>query len=296
MNTNNGISNFNSESYVRNDNMLSAVKSNNAKKIKKHLSKHTAAVRILVFAVLAMLATSVNAFAAAPDSSATFSLSTDVAVKSQGGDFYVTGTVKNMSGLANGIYGITVDVNFDSSIFEFDSAYNGTGAMLAEGINSDFKVSANLLDANTVKVLFYANNKSGALSYLDKNVSGNLWNVFKLHFTVKSDAENGKASAFTPVNCELADAKNYGNGYENVANVTHVASSNVTVVTVGDLNGDNIVDIIDLIHFKKYSSGLLGDTSYEIYIVDCDGNGVFESSNDLVALKKYLLGVIKSLG
>ncbi len=67
-------------------------------------------------------------------------------------------------------------------------------------------------------------------------------------------------------------------------------ASRATVAVVarrpGDVNGDGVVDIRDLVRAKKIMAEGSGDTA-----ADLDGNGTFDS-RDLTQLRKILMGVV----
>ena len=58
----------------------------------------------------------------------------------------------------------------------------------------------------------------------------------------------------------------------------------------GDTNGDETVDIIDLIRLKKHIAGVMTFTGIDFDTADIDKNGILDSA-DLTQLRKILLGI-----
>ncbi len=73
------------------------------------------------------------------------------------------------------------------------------------------------------------------------------------------------------------------------------SSDNSTTIIYGDLNGDSLVNSIDLNLFKRYLLEIIPDipNSNGKIIVDLDGNGQVNST-DYIILRKYILEIINT--
>ena len=78
-------------------------------------------------------------------------------------------------------------------------------------------------------------------------------------------------------------------GYKSI-----LAETEDNNVLIGDVNGDNNVNSIDLVYMKKYILGLVDTFPAEtgLYCADVGGNNQIDAI-DLAYMKKYLLGMIK---
>ena len=73
------------------------------------------------------------------------------------------------------------------------------------------------------------------------------------------------------------------------------SNDNSTTIIYGDLNGDSLVNSIDLNLFKRYLLEIIPDipNSNGKIIVDLDGNGQVNST-DYIILRKYILEIINT--
>ncbi len=76
-------------------------------------------------------------------------------------------------------------------------------------------------------------------------------------------------------------------GY-NTARIMEISVEGTALTLPGDLTGNGVVDILDLIRFKKAAAGY--DVTFDYDAADVDQNGEVEPSVDMVALRKILLG------
>ena len=252
---------------------------------------HSRPIRLIAVVAAIVLAMTVTVAAVVLNRSVTLSLSTDKDTVIKGDKVYVTATAKNMTDFIDGIYGFTVDVGFDNTRFDFDSDF---GVEKANGIGTDFTAIANLSDTNTVTVLFYANITSGTLSFIDKDVQGNTCDVFRLCFTVKDDAiATTDGADFILGDCKVADAASVSEGFELVESVTlEETELNVSALQRGDVNGDEDIDIRDLVAFHNNACEI--DGIFFEFTADCDKNGTVDAAVDMVWLRDFLLGIIES--
>lgn len=157
--------------------------------------------------------------------------------------------------------GVQAVVGFDSTKLTYASA---------EILNST------LSDYNTVESSVKATEAGVRIMLVSKTaVSGEL---IKLSFTVKDDAA-GKAD-FT-----VSDLKTVGS---DGAMTTDTAGSASVAITIkpGDINGDGLVDVRDLVRIKKYFAGATSDIVAENS--DLDSNGSVQNA-DMVLLRQGLI-------
>ena len=184
------------ENLSEKDRILSTVLSSGSKGTKVSNSRH---FRVLLAAVIivAVMLTSMVVVIAKQTKTASFTLSADATVVKDG-DVEVTATAENLTNLTDGIYGFTVDVQFDTAKFSFDKA---TG-LARPGIPEAFTVECNVWETNKVRVLFFADDPAGSqnLSFLNQATD-----VFTLTFKAIGNVE--EVGAFTPLNLIIADAE-----------------------------------------------------------------------------------------
>jgi len=90
-------------------------------------------------------------------------------------------------------------------------------------------------------------------------------------------------------------AENGSEGNTSISgNKSILAETEHNNVLIGDVNGDNDVNSIDLLYMKKYILGMVDTFPVEtgFYCADVDGNNQIDAI-DLAYMKKYLLGMIK---
>ena len=82
---------------------------------------------------------------------------------------------------------------------------------------------------------------------------------------------------------------------ENAQDSAEISFSEVASLDPGDINGDKVTNILDLVHLKKYLANEgLGEANPIVINTldkcDIDGSGKVDTT-DLVQLRKLLLGI-----
>lgn len=77
-------------------------------------------------------------------------------------------------------------------------------------------------------------------------------------------------------------------GYDT-ARIMEISVEGTALTLPGDLTGNGVVDILDLVRFKKAAAGENVEFDYDA--ADVDRNGDVDPAVDMVALKKILLGI-----
>lgn len=261
---------------------------------KKQKSVYSFNFRVVAVVAIIVILTTATVFAAIGGREAEFSIIANKKGVILKDDVIITATAENCKNFVEGIFGLSVDVNFNNEVFEFDKSFGeGIGITAGSSLGEGFKLMADLSDENTVTILIYSDDKSGELSFLDVSNSGAALNLFNLHFTVKSGLTAAQSSSFSFSNCKVVDEDTFGLNYELVENITLMETKlDFLPLNRGDLNQDKTVNILDLVRFKKYAvSGFENKLPAES-LADVDGNGILEEAIDLVFLRKILLGII----
>lgn len=156
--------------------------------------------------------------------------------------------------------GVQAVIDFDSTKLTYASA---------EILNSTLSAY------NTVESSVKATETGIRIMLVSKTaVSGGL---IKLSFTVKDDAV-GKAD-FTVKDLMTVDSN-------NTVTKDTAGSASVAITMPGDINGDGVVDVRDLVRIKKYFAK--ATTDIVVKNSDLDGNGSVENA-DMVILRKGLI-------
>ena len=87
-------------------------------------------------------------------------------------------------------------------------------------------------------------------------------------------------------NIKLSDTNGEGNTYAEM-------SFPVTALKLGDVNGDNTVDIADAVCIASYIAGKATPTFYEI-VADTNGDGIIDIA-DAVHIIDFVIGKINTL-
>jgi hypothetical protein len=73
--------------------------------------------------------------------------------------------------------------------------------------------------------------------------------------------------------------------YDNNGNI----KTSLSVVIYGDINGDGVVDLLDIVRLKKYIVGSISLDSEYLEAADANRNGSSDIL-DIVAIKKHITG------
>lgn len=152
------------------------------------------------------------------------------------------------------------------------------GATVVDGLADSAKVEKAIKETEAGKI---------TVALIGDVGNGTAGEWFTLNFDVKGEEAAVVTFAFNSVKASSVDGR--------TSTTLDNTSVNWAVNSViGDVSGDGTVDIRDLVCFKKNSVGIAG-TFIEAN-ADCNGDGKLDIADDIVALRRFLLGTITVLG
>ena len=152
------------------------------------------------------------------------------------------------------------------------------GATVAEGLSDTLKVENAIKETQAGKI---------SVAIIGNVGDGTAGEWFTLNFEEKVEDAALVSFALTSVKASSVD------GLSSTA-LDDVSINWAINSVIGDTNGDGEVDIRDLVCFKKNAAGVVG--TFVEANADCDGDGVVDAAEDIVALRRFLLGAITVLG
>lgn len=90
-------------------------------------------------------------------------------------------------------------------------------------------------------------------------------------------------------------------GYENTVAQSYAEENNINFVvlekdkTIGDVNGDGSVTVLDATMLQKYLAGLASLSDEQLTLADTNGDGSV-TVLDATEIQKYLAGLVTELG
>ena len=232
--------------------------------------------KILAFILTsALLFTSILCFgvSAAAPKSLSVGLSADKTGYRAGDIVVLTVNASNFQNIVNGIYGFTMNLGYDSTKFDYIA---NSATLLNDTATGSLSEST---QANNLTIVFFDNATTAPLGYM---TAGNLVSV---SFEVKENV--------TPTNYNFTlSSSEFADNEETIpVTVSYPSplSVNVNASILGDVNGDGIVNLDDLVVVRDYLLGVGTISDPYKFAGDLYGEGNI-TLNDLVGIMAIISG------